>query len=48
MRQKKPSFNHSKTEIISNNGEVKLKIEQVRIQTRWRKNKRKIMDGIRK
>ena len=40
----KASFNHSKNENISNNGEVKLKIEQVRIQTRRKQNKRKPMD----
>ena len=40
----KPSFNHSKNGSISNNGEVKLKIEQVRMQTRRRQNKRKPMD----
>ena len=38
------SFSHSKNESISNNGEVKLKIEQVRMQTRRRQNKRKPMD----
>ena len=30
----KASFNHSKNESIFNNSEVKLKIEQVRMQTR--------------
>ena len=40
----KASFNHSKNESISNNGEVKLKIEQVRIQTRRNQIKRKPMD----
>ena len=34
----------SKNETISNNGEVKLKIEQVRIQTRQKQIKRKPMD----
>ena len=42
--RKKASFNHSKNESISNNGEVKLKIEQVRMQTRRKQNKRKSMD----
>ena len=40
----KASFSHSKNESISNNGEVKLKIEQVRMQTRWKQKKRKQMD----
>ena len=40
----KASFSHSKNETISNNGEVKLKIEQVRMQTRRKQNKRKPMD----
>ena len=40
----KASFNHSKMESISNNGEVKLKIIQVRMETRRKKNKRKPMD----
>ena len=40
----KASFSHSKNESISNNGEVKLKIKQVRMQTRRRQNKRKPMD----
>ena len=35
----KISFNHSKMESISNNGEVKLKIKQVRMQTRRKKTK---------
>ena len=39
----KASFSHSKNESISNNGEVKLKIEQVRMKTRRRQNKRKPM-----
>ena len=38
------AHNHSKNESISNNGEVKLKIEQVRMQTRRKQNKRKSMD----
>ena len=40
----KASFSSSKNETISNNGEVKLKIEQVRMQTRRKKIKRKPMD----
>ena len=40
----KASFSSSKNETISNNGEVKLKIEQVRMQTRRRQIKRKTMD----
>ena len=40
----KTSFSHSKNETISNNGEVKLKIEQVRMQTRRKQIKRKPMD----
>ena len=42
--RKKASFNHSRNESISNNGEVKLKIEQVRMETRRKQNKRKMMD----
>ena len=42
--REKAAHNHSKNESISNNGEVKLKIEQVRMQTRRRQNKRKPMD----
>ena len=30
----KTSFNHSKIENISNNGEVKLKIKQVRMESK--------------
>ena len=33
----KSSFNHSKMESISNNGEVKLKIKEVRMETRRKK-----------
>ena len=33
----KASFNHSKMESISNNGEIKLKIKQVRMQTKRKK-----------
>ena len=33
----KASFNHSKMESISNNGEVKLKIKEVRMETRRKK-----------
>ena len=40
----KASFSSSKNETISNNGEVKLKIEQVRMQTRRKQIKRKPMD----
>ena len=40
----KASFSHSKNESISNNGEVKLKIEQDIMQTRRRQKKRKPMD----
>ena len=36
----KASFNHSKIESISNNGEVKLKIIQVIIKTRRKKIKK--------
>ena len=40
----KISFIHSKMESISNNGNVKLKIKQVKMQTRRKQNKRKPMD----
>ena len=40
----KASFNHSKMENISNNGDFKLKIKQVKMQTRRKQNKRKPMD----
>ena len=40
----KVSFSHSKNENISNIGEVKLKIEQVRMQTRRKQIKRKPID----
>ena len=40
----KASFSSSKNKTISNNGEVKLKIEQVRMQTRRKQIKRKPMD----
>ena len=40
----KASFSSSKNETISNNGEVKLKIEQVRMETRRKQIKRKPMD----
>ena len=42
----KASFNHSKMESFSNNGEVKVKIKQVRMQTR--RKKRKTNDEISK
>ena len=42
--REKVAHNHSKNESISNNGEVKLKIEQVRMQTRRKQIKRKPMD----
>ena len=42
--REKVAYNHSKNESISNNGEMKLKIEQVRMQTRRRQNKRKPMN----
>ena len=40
----KTSFYHFKNESISNNGEIELKIEQVRMQTRRKQKKRKPMD----
>ena len=36
----KASFSHSKNESISNNGEVKLKIKEVRMETRRKKNQK--------
>ena len=42
--REKAAHNHSKNESISNNGEVKLKIEQDIMQTRRRQKKRKQMD----
>ena len=42
--REKAVHNHFKNKSISNNGEVKFKIEQVRMQTRRRQNKRKPMD----
>ena len=40
----KTSFYHFKNESISNNGEIELKIGQVRMQTRRKQKKRKPMD----
>ena len=40
----KSLFNHSKMESISNDGEVELKIIQVKMETKRQQNKRKPMD----
>ena len=42
--REKAAYNHSKHESISNNGEVELIIEQVRMRTRRSQNIRKPMD----
>ena len=42
--REKAAHNHSKNESISNNGEVKLKTKQVRMQTRRGQIKRKPTD----